>query len=169
MALCISYDEKTGYSGMKKLLLLGLLITSSTANSEDCFDLAGRDYHIDPDLLRAIAWNESRFNAGAIGKNTDSSIDVGVMQINSQHFPKLGAIGITRENLLGDACMNIYTGAYFLAQAFNKWGVNWQSVGAYNAGFKKTDRQAKKRYHYASRIESTYKAIKASKPTNFDK
>ncbi|WP_333893536.1 transglycosylase SLT domain-containing protein [Atlantibacter subterraneus] len=139
------------------------LFFSATSSATDCFDLAGRDYRIDPDLLRAIAWNESRFNPGAIGKNTDSSIDVGVMQINSQHFPKLGTVGITREHLLGDACMNIYTGAYFLAQAFNKWGVSWQSVGAYNAGFKKSDRQAQKRFEYARRIESTYKAIKASR------
>lgn len=144
--------------------LLSLLF-SGILNAADCFDLAGRDYKIDPDLLRAIAWNESRFNPGAVGKNTDKSIDVGVMQINSQHFSKLGAVGITKEHLLNDACMNIYTGAYFLAQAFNTWGVNWKSVGAYNAGFRQSEKQAQRRYLYASRIESTYRTIKNSKNT----
>jgi len=149
---------------MKRIALTFLTLAfSGILNAADCFDLAGRDYHIDPDLLRAIAWNESRFNPAAIGRNTNNSIDVGVMQINSQHFSTLGSMGITQEHLLNDACMNIYTGAYFLAQAFNKWGVNWQSVGAYNAGFKKTDKQALRRYKYASRIEVSYKAIKDSK------
>lgn len=139
------------------------LCFSGIVHATDCFDLAGRDYHIDPDLLRAVAWNESRFNPVAIGKNSDKSIDVGVMQINSQHFPLLGSVGITKDHLIKDACMNIYTGAYFLAQAFTKWGVNWQAVGAYNAGFKKNDTQAIRRYNYARKIESTYRAIKASK------
>lgn len=140
--------------------LLSLLF-SGILNAADCFDLAGKDYRIDPDLLRAIAWNESRFNPGAIGKNTDKTIDVGVMQINSQHFTELDTVGITQEHLLNDACMNIYTGAYYLAIAFKKWGVNWQAVGAYNAGFKKTETQALRRYEYAIKIEATYRAIKS--------
>lgn len=149
---------------MKRTTLTFLtLFFSGVLNAADCFDLAGRDYHIDPDLLRAIAWNESRFVPTAIGKNTDKSIDVGVMQINSQHFSNLSRVGITQDHLLSDACMNIYTGAYFLAQAFNKWGVSWQSVGAYNAGFRKSEKQAIRRYQYASRIESTYRAIKDNK------
>lgn len=149
---------------MKRIALTFLtLFFSGILNAADCFDLAGRDYRIDPDLLRAIAWNESRFVPTAIGKNANNSIDVGMMQINSQHFSKLSRIGITRHHLLSDACMNIYTGAYFLAQAFNKWGVSWQSVGAYNAGFRKSEKQAIRRYQYASRIESTYRAIKNNK------
>lgn len=131
----------------------------------DCFDLAGRDYRIDPDLLRAIAWNESRYNPATIGKSTDGSIDVGVMQINSQHFKKLESIGITQEDLLNNACMNIYTGAYILAQTFTAWGVSWQAVGAYNAGFKKNDKQAIRRFNYAKKIETTYITLKASKQT----
>ncbi|WP_440862650.1 transglycosylase SLT domain-containing protein [Symbiopectobacterium purcellii] len=138
---------------------------SGSLYAADCFDLAGRDYSIDPDLLRAVAWNESRFVTTAIGRNTDKSIDVGVMQINSQHFSTLSNVGITQQHLLSDACMNIYTGAYFLAQAFNRWGVSWQSVGAYNAGFRKSEKQALRRYQYASRIASTYHEIKNSKNT----
>jgi soluble lytic murein transglycosylase-like protein len=149
---------------MKRISVTVLpFLFSGSLYAADCFDLAGRDYAIDPDLLRAIAWNESRFVTTAIGRNTDKSIDVGVMQINSQHFTSLSSVGITKQHLLGDACMNIYTGAYFLAQAFNRWGVSWQSVGAYNAGFRKSEKQALRRYQYASRIASTYHAIKHSK------
>lgn len=59
------------------------------------------------------------------------------MQIDSQHFNELSRYGIKPDHLLTDACMNIYTGAYYLAKAFNKWGVSWDAVGAYNAGFKR--------------------------------
>lgn len=45
---------------MTKLLLIGLLTLSSHVIAQDCFELAGRDYKIDPDLLRAISWHESR-------------------------------------------------------------------------------------------------------------
>ncbi|EKB5322707.1 transglycosylase SLT domain-containing protein [Salmonella enterica] len=148
---------------MKRTTLTFLtLFFSGVLNAADCFDLAGRDYHIDPDLLRAIAWNESRFVPTAIGKNTDKSIDVGVMQINSQHFSQLSSVGITKDHLYTDPCMNIYTGAYFLAVAFKRWGVSWQAVGAYNAGFRQSERQSLRRLQYARKIEQIYSAIKSS-------
>lgn len=129
----------------------------------DCFDLAGRDYRIDPDLLRAISWNESRFNPTAIGPNPKTGYGVGLMQIDSQHFNSLSRIGISEHHLKQDPCMNIYTGAYYLAITFKKWGATWQAVGAYNAGFKDSLKQAQRRYKYATKIQKTYHAIKASK------
>ncbi len=59
------------------------------------------------------------------------------MQVDSQHFNELARYGIKPEHLTTDPCMNIYTGAYYLAIAFKKWGVTWEAVGAYNAGFRK--------------------------------
>ncbi len=117
-------------------IILSLIPLSSMA--ADCFDMAGRDYKIDPDLLRAISWQESRFKIDAIGRNPVTGYGSGLMQIDSQHFNELSRYGIKPDHLLSDACLNIYTGAYYLAQAFKKWGVSWDAVGAYNAGFKKT-------------------------------
>lgn len=59
--------------------------------------------------------------------------------------------------------MNIYTGAYYLAIAFKKWGVSWEAVGAYNAGFRKTERQNQRRLAYASEVYRIYTWIKSSK------
>ncbi|WP_334032448.1 transglycosylase SLT domain-containing protein, partial [Acinetobacter baumannii] len=73
---------------------------------------------------------------------------------------------IKPEQLLTDACLNIYTGAYYLALAFKKWGVSWDAVGAYNAGFRRTDRQDMRRLAYARKIEAVYRAIKANKNTD---
>lgn len=148
---------------MKSLLLTALLLIVTQNANADCFDMAGRDYHIDPDLLRAIAWNESHYNTGITGKNPVTGFGSGLMQIDSQHFTELSRYGIKPEHLLNDACLNIYTGAYYLAIAFEKWGVSWQAVGAYNAGFRKTEEQAQRRYIYARKIEATYCVIKKNK------
>ncbi len=40
------------------------------------------------------------------------------MQVDSQHFNELDRYGIKPEHLTTDPCMNIYTGAYYLAIAF---------------------------------------------------
>ncbi len=47
---------------MKKwMLAICLMFKNGICEAADCFDLAGRDYKIDPDLLRAISWKESRY------------------------------------------------------------------------------------------------------------
>ncbi|AYU97820.1 TPA: transglycosylase SLT domain-containing protein [Escherichia coli] len=151
---------------MKRIALTFLMLAfSGMLNAADCFDLAGRDYHIDPDLLRAISWNESNFRTDVKGYNPVSGFGSGLMQVDSQHFNELARYGIKPEHLISDPCMNIYTGAYYLAIAFKKWGVSWQAVGAYNAGFRKTEEQAQRRYVYARKIEATYRAIKNNKNT----
>lgn len=147
----------------KKLAFAALLLISAPAWATDCFDMAGRDYRIDPDLLRAISWQESKWVVNAIGKNPGTGYGAGLMQIDSQHHARLAEFGIKPEHLVTDACLNIYTGAYYLALAFRKWGVSWEAVGAYNAGFRRTDRQALRRLEYARKIEAVYRAIKANK------
>ncbi|WGM03262.1 transglycosylase SLT domain-containing protein (plasmid) [Arsenophonus nasoniae] len=46
---------------IKNLMWLLCLVISKLAFA-DCFDKAGSYYHLDPDYLRAIAWQESNFN-----------------------------------------------------------------------------------------------------------
>ncbi len=65
----------------KQLVLATLLLISTPAWSADCFDMAGRDYRIDPDLLRAISWQESKWKVNAIGKNPGSGYGAGLMRI----------------------------------------------------------------------------------------
>lgn len=144
-------------------LAITLLLFSDITSASDCFDMAGRDYRIDPDLLRAISWQESHFKIDAIGRNPVSGYGSGLMQIDSQHFNELSRYGIKPDQLLTDACMNIYTGAYYMALAFKRWGYTWRAVGAYNAGFKDSDEQEEKRRNYAEKIKSILRQIKLSK------
>jgi soluble lytic murein transglycosylase-like protein len=144
------------------LIILFLAVSfSAYVSAADCYDRAGHDYHLDPDLLRALAWQESSFHMAAIGKNPVTGHGIGLMQIDSQHIRALGELGITEQLLLHDGCMNIYTGAYYLANAIKKYGYSWVAVGAYNAGFKNSDRQARQRFRYASRIYKKYRVIKS--------
>lgn len=104
------------------------MFINGICEAADCFDLAGRDYKIDPDLLRAISWKESRYRVNAIGINPVTGYGSGLMQVDSQHFNELARYGIKPEHLTTDPCMNIYTGAYYLAIAFKKWGVSWRPL-----------------------------------------
>ncbi|EFR6822945.1 transglycosylase SLT domain-containing protein [Salmonella enterica] len=137
-----------------------LIIISHSALASDCFESAGKDAGIDPDLLRAIAWHESRLQYDVIGKNPVSGYGMGLMQIDSQHLANMRTRGIDRELLVSDICTNIYTGTLILAQAFNKWGATWEAVGAYNAGFAKTPRQHFRRMLYARQIYTVYRKLK---------
>ncbi|HFW4797850.1 TPA: transglycosylase SLT domain-containing protein [Salmonella enterica subsp. diarizonae serovar 60-67:z35:-] len=139
---------------------LCLLVISHYAMAADCFDMAGKDAGIDPDLLRAIAWQESRLHYDAIGKNPGAGYGMGLMQIDSQHLGNMKKRGIDRELLVSDICINIYSGALILALAFNKWGPTWEAVGAYNAGFAGTPKQHFRRMTYARKIYTIYRKLK---------
>ncbi|ELE9730650.1 transglycosylase SLT domain-containing protein [Enterobacter hormaechei] len=145
---------------MKNILLVGLLALTSPVIAQDCFEMAGKDYHIEPDLLRAISFRESSWRPDAMNIVSNESYAVGMMQIHSQNFSHLAQYGITPGNLYRDPCMNIYTGAYYLAIAFKRWGYSWRAVGAYNAGFKNDTEQEKKRMKYASEVRGIYEEIK---------
>lgn len=131
------------------LILMLLFPLSSTAY---CFQKAGDTYKIDPLLLISIAQVESGMNYKAIGLNkTKSGVvkteDIGLMQINSSWLPELKkSFGISRDMLLNNPCQNVYVGAWVLAWNIFNHGADWNAVGAYNAGFKKSGEKNRERY-----------------------
>lgn len=122
---------------MRKTLITGLLAITFSVNAQDCFEMAGRDYRIEPDLLRAISFRESSWRDNALNVVSHSEYAVGKMQIHSQNFSHLAQFGITPQQLYTDSCLNIYTGAYYLAIAFKRWGYSWRAVGAIMQDFVK--------------------------------
>lgn len=66
----------------------------------DCFDEAARYQKVNPLILRAIAWQESHNRPDALNKNTNGSVDYGLMQINSIHLQTLSRYGIGRDTLM---------------------------------------------------------------------
>ncbi|AZC44737.1 transglycosylase SLT domain-containing protein [Pseudomonas chlororaphis] len=125
--------------------------------SASCWVEAGKRHSIEPELLYAIAQVESRLDSRAVNHNTDGSRDIGLMQINSAHLPRLQVRGITEQRLLDEPCLAIEVGASILAQFIDRYGYNWTAVGAYNAG-NSPDRQAL-RLRYARKVWQRYQAL----------
>lgn len=141
-----------------------LLVLSFSAGAapQMCFDQAGHDYGIDPLLLMSISIKESRLKAAAInGSNRDGTEDVCGMQVNSSHYGKLKNFNITRERLLKDPCICVYTGAWVLAHNFRSYGKIWDSVGIYNTGPSK--KLITRRKAYAEDIKNIYRVLLARK------
>ncbi|NVZ26798.1 transglycosylase SLT domain-containing protein [Pseudomonas gingeri] len=122
-----------------------------------CWDSAGRRHGIEPELLYAIAQVESDLRAQAVGHNSNGSRDIGLMQINSLHLPRLAARGITEQQLLEDPCLSVQVGATILAEFIERHGYGWTAVGAYNAGSGE-DRQAA-RERYARKVWRLYRVL----------
>ena len=141
---------------MKALFLWGLIFPFP--GFAFCFNEAGNHYNVSPDLLRAIATVESNLNPNAINENKNNvgevvSRDYGLMQINSIWFDKLSDFNVNDQNVY-DPCFNVSLGAWVLSANFASHGYNWNSVGAYNAGFSKRTETARK--IYIQKVQSAY-------------
>jgi len=138
------------------LLVAFYLILAASAEA-NCFQEAGERYHIDPLLLYAIAQVESGMNPAALNTNRDGSRDIGLMQINSRHLPRLAAFGIDEHKLQSEPCTSVMVGAWILAQFVQQLGYGWQAVGAYNAGA--LPEQGAGREHYALQVWHYYREL----------
>lgn len=106
---------------------------ASNPSINDCLVGAGERYQVAPLLLWSIAKTESGFKPHAINRNTNGTRDIGVMQVNSVWLPKLATFGITEQHLF-EPCLNVYVGAWILAQGVQRHGYNWQALSVYNTG-----------------------------------
>lgn len=142
---------------MARRLLLALVMlaglgaaSAATAASPQpylaCFTYVGHYYHINPQLLLAIAEQESNFNPRAVNRNTNGSMDLGLMQINSSWLPSLARLHVSAVELLTKPCLNIAVGAAILHDNVSRMGMTWGAVGAYNAA------SPSKRARYARQI-----------------
>lgn len=115
-------------------LLLGISMFSISTAHATCWNRAGERYKIDPLLLKAIAWKESRGQANAVGpKLKDGNRALGMMQINTIHLPKLAEYGISKEHLF-KPCTSQEVGAWVLSSCIRQFGNTWKAVGCYYTG-----------------------------------
>jgi len=105
---------------------------AQAAEGDDCFEKAGVYQGVNPVVLRAVAWRESKGDATAVNRNANGSIDVGQLQINSIHFSELARQGIPHRALT-DPCVNIFVAAWLLKQKMVRYGNTWRAIGAYHS------------------------------------
>lgn len=119
-----------------------------------CWSDAAVRYNVPADLLYAIAMVETGNRSGIRGpRNKNGTYDIGLMQINSSHLPRLAKLGITERDLLKNPCLNLHVGASILADAIDRYGYTWVAIGAYNAG------SHAKRKAYARKVYAMYDKI----------
>lgn len=126
-----------------------VLFTATTSANAfyECFQKASDRYSVPIGLLYAIARVESNFNPSAINHNTNGSTDYGIMQINSRWFGPLEKdFGLSPRQVVRDTCTNINVGAWILATNFWQKGRDWNSVGAYNAGYSSKNESTRRAY-----------------------
>lgn len=143
----------------RRLLWLGL-VTSGNQALAYCWEETARRYDIEPELLQAIAAVESDFRPDAMNyANGNGTRDIGLMQINSIHLPRLLKLGITEERLLSEPCLSVEVGASILAEFIQRFGYNWTAVGSYNAGPGSGPERDALRMRYAEKIWARYEAL----------
>ncbi|MGS0893183.1 transglycosylase SLT domain-containing protein [Burkholderia stagnalis] len=124
----------------------------------DCLDDAAAFQHVSVSLMRGIAQVESGMNPNAVNTNTNGTVDIGLMQINSTWLPTLAREGITQQSLF-DACTNAYVGAWILSQNIRQLGANWNAIGAYNSA------SPDKRLAYARKVYDAIRTMPDSPDT----
>ncbi|WP_316157492.1 lytic transglycosylase domain-containing protein [Cupriavidus sp. BIC8F] len=134
--------------------IAALIVTSLLAGTvyADCLDGAAVFHGVSPLLLRSIAMQESGMRPWVTNRNANGSEDIGLMQINSIHLPRLGKYGISRAHLF-DGCVNAYVGAWILRENIQRFGPTWKAVGAYNAA------SPDKQLRYANQIHARWQAL----------
>lgn len=126
------YAQPAG-SGTQKTASAGSSSTSSdTATPYDAaFRNAADRYHVDVNLLKAVAKAESNFNAGSVS----GAGAIGVMQLMPSTASSLGVSNPY------DATENILGGARYLSQLLSKYNGNTSlALAAYNAGSGNVDK-----------------------------
>lgn len=142
-----------------KGLLLTLVMSGNQASAY-CWEEVASRYNIEPQLLQAIAAVESGYQADAMNHaNRNGTRDIGLMQINSIHLPRLLKQGITEERLLSEPCLSVEVGASILAEFIQRFGYNWTAVGAYNVGAGAGEQREALRLRYAEKIWARYEAL----------
>ena len=97
---------------------------------------AARRYQVEPALVKAVVWKESRFNAQAIG----TAKEVGLMQIRlpaAQEWAKAEKCGVD-PSLMADPAGNTRIGTWYLAKMLKRYArtdnPTVYALADYNAG-----------------------------------
>lgn len=117
-----------------------------------CISAATSAYdNVSPLMLKTLMAVEGG-QVGTVRENTDKSLDLGPMQINTVHLGDVRRVhGFSARDLAFDACKNIKVGAWLLSNHLKKAkGSYWLAMGNYHS------KTADKRAIYLRKIAKAY-------------
>lgn len=103
-----------------------------TTEAERCIVPAATFHGVNYHVLRAILKVESGLKPHLVGRNTNGTLDVGIGQMNSAHFPELARWGISPGHLR-DACIGTFVAAWHLRKAIHHHGNTWFGIASYHS------------------------------------
>jgi soluble lytic murein transglycosylase len=118
-------------------LILLIMARHTTHRFDKLIELSATKYDVDPRLVWAVIWQESRFNPRSVGTKNE----VGLMQImeiaGREWADAAGRPHFRREDLF-DPATNIEAGTWYLARAIERWSACDDPIpfalAEYNAG-----------------------------------
>ncbi|AHE95267.1 lytic transglycosylase domain-containing protein [Campylobacter fetus] len=112
-------------------LFICLAANANETKYNDLFFKYGAVFNIPPELLWGIAKHESNFDPKAINHNTNGTIDIGLMQINSIHKETIEAANLSVEDLYNPQ-ISVYFASKILSKCLKKHGFTYQGLNCYN-------------------------------------
>ena len=123
--------------------LIGASITRRLHAYDSYIVEVGRTYDVDPRLISAVIWRESRFDPAAVGE----AGEVGLMQVTEaaglEWAEDTGRLPFSKYDLF-DPEVNIEAGTWYLARAIRNWSIHSDplpyALAEYNAGRSNAER-----------------------------
>jgi len=101
------------------------------------------DHLLDPRLVKAVIWRESRFQTDMIGKNNERGL-MQVSEIAAREWAQSNSIPNFEPNQLFNPEINLEIGCWYLSKALQRWNSQPEPVpfalAEYNAGKSRVDR-----------------------------
>ena len=93
-------------------------------------DIAAKKWGVDAELIKAVINKESSGNLSAVNRNTNGSVDAGLMQVNNKAHPE-----VDQAKLIRDATYSIDSGTKILAENIKAFPNDLtKAIAAYNVG-----------------------------------
>jgi soluble lytic murein transglycosylase len=102
-----------------------------------------REYGLDPRLIKAVVWRESRFQADMIGRDGERGL-MQVSEIAARDWAAAKGVREIRPEQILSPDMNLEIGTWYLSKAVQRWNAEDNAVpfalAEYNAGKSRVDR-----------------------------
>jgi len=102
-----------------------------------------REYDLDPRLIKAVVWRESRFQADMTGRNGERGL-MQVSEVAARDWALAKGIRDLRPDQILTPEMNLEIGTWYLSKAVQRWNSEDNAVpfalAEYNAGKSRVDR-----------------------------